>query len=60
MSFDNMAYNNEYKKTNYDRVTILVPKGKKDELKDLAAERRVSVNELIITAIEKYYHIFIK
>ena len=60
MSFDKVGYDNEYQKQNYDRISVFVPKGKRDELKDLAAEKRVSVNELIITAIEEYYHIFIK
>ena len=40
-------YKNNYAKTKYDRITIQVPKGIKDEWKALAADSGLSLNEYI-------------
>ena len=34
--FDQIKYQNEYNKQNYDRVTFMIPKGKKDLIKESA------------------------
>lgn len=51
--FDVIKYQNEFNKRNYDRITIMVPKGKKDELKGFCKERGCSMNEFIISAIKE-------
>ena len=47
------AYNNQYKKDHYDRITIMRTKGDKDKLDALAKDRGVSRNELINWCIDK-------
>ena len=48
---------NEYNKSNYFVVTLRIPKEKEAMLKELADLEDVSVNKLIIRAIEKTYGI---
>lgn len=57
MSFDKTKYQNEYQKETYDRVSVFVPKGKRNELKRFASQKGLSVNRLIVEAIESYYGI---
>lgn len=57
MAFDKNRYNNEYKKMNYTRTKIMFPKGKKALLKQRADELGISVNQLIIRALETQYHL---
>ena len=57
MAFDKTAYDNEYTRTNYDRVILSVPKGRKADLKKEADMRGISVNRLIVEAVENYYKI---
>lgn len=40
-------YKNNYAKTKYDRITLQVPKGTKEEWKALAADSGLSLNEYI-------------
>lgn len=40
-------YKNNYAKANYDRITLQVPKGTKEEWKALAADNGLSLNEYI-------------
>lgn len=56
MAFDKNKYSNQFKK-NYDNVRILIPKGKKQFLKERADELGISVSKLIVRAIESTYHI---
>lgn len=49
--FNQIAYQNEYNKMNYDRIEIKVPKGKKAVIKEAAREAGQSVNEFINQAI---------
>lgn len=42
-----------YNKKAYDRIDIVVPKGKREIIKAFAASRGVSVNKLINDAIDK-------
>lgn len=57
MSFDKTKYQNEYVRETYDRVTVLVPKGKRDDIKRLAKSKGISANQLIVEALESYYGI---
>ena len=45
--FNQIAYQNEYNKMNYDRIEIKVPKGKKAVIKEAAKAAGQSVNEFI-------------
>lgn len=49
--FDQIKYNNEYNRLNYDRISLMAPKGRKDEIKAAAKAAGVSVNEFILTAV---------
>ncbi len=54
MAFDKNSYDNDYKRQNYDRVTVLLPKGRKRELKAYADARGESVGAVIIEALESH------
>lgn len=57
-NFDAIAHYNQYKREHYDRLSLLIPKGGKQQLQELAKNKDgISVNKLIIEAIEKYYKI---
>lgn len=51
--FDQIAYQNEYNKKNYDRIEIQVPKGRKAIIKEAAREAGQSVNEFIIQSVNE-------
>lgn len=51
--FNQIAYQNEYNKMNYDRIEIKVPKGKKAVIKEAAKAAGQSVNEFINQAIDE-------
>ena len=55
--FDKKAYDMQYIKNSCDVINILLPKGKKAELKELAQKNGKSLSKLIIEAIEKQYSI---
>lgn len=44
---------NKYMKTNYDRINLTMPKGRKDEIKAHASARGESVNAFINRAIDE-------
>ena len=44
---------NKYKKTNYDRLELVVPKGQKDAIKAHAEARGESVNGFVSRAISE-------
>ena len=48
--FNQIAYQNEFNKRNYDRIEIKVPKGKKAVIQAAAGQ---SVSEFISQAIDK-------
>jgi hypothetical protein len=52
--FNKQKYDTDIKKKLYDITTIQLPKGKLQELKEYAAARDLSVNKLIIRALEEY------
>lgn len=57
MAFDQTAYKNEFNRQKYDRVIITLPKGRKDEIKEIAKRDGISMNEAILFALEKTYGI---
>ncbi len=55
MAFDQGKYANEYTKANYDRLTILVPKGKGELVKAAAKANGLTTTQLVISALENSY-----
>lgn len=51
--FDQIEYQNEYNREKYDRISLMVPKGKRDIIKARAKANGQSVNEFINIAIEE-------
>lgn len=51
--FNQIAYQNEFNKRNYDRIEIKVPKGGKAVIKAAATAAGQSVNEFIAKAIDE-------
>lgn len=51
--FNKVAYNNKFNKNNYDRVGVLMPKGKKEVVKNYAKKKGESVNAFINRAIDE-------
>lgn len=51
--FDQVKYQNEYKKKTYDRMELLVPKGEKAVIKEKAAAMGQSVNEFVYLAVKQ-------
>lgn len=60
MAFNKSAYDNEWKKNNLDRIVLKVPKGKKDYLSQLAAERGCSLTAYFIDAVETTYGVKVR
>lgn len=50
------SYKNDFNKLNYDRISLMVPKGKKEEIKKYANAQNLSTNEFIWSAITKVMH----
>lgn len=55
MAFDKVAYDNDFKRQNYDEIRALVPKGKREEIKKFAKEKGVSISRLVVEALEVHY-----
>lgn len=51
--FNQIKYQNEYNKSNYDRVGIVMPKGRKDVIKKKAMAAGQSMSEYVNQAIEE-------
>lgn len=49
---NNSAYINTYKKQHYDRITVLLPKGKKKDLQEYARANGTTVSKLIVQLLE--------
>ncbi|MDO5398721.1 MAG: hypothetical protein Q4G33_12415 [bacterium] len=45
--FDKVAYDNDYIREKYDRLTLTIPKGKKALLKEYCQKRNISINKCI-------------
>lgn len=50
---DRTSYKNQHIKDHYDRINLVIPKGKKDIIRQIAEEMEMSVNEYICTLIFK-------
>jgi len=50
--FNETQYKRDFNAANYDRIDLSLPKGKKQVLKNIAAENHESVNNLINRAID--------
>ena len=50
---DRTTYKNQHIKENYDRINLIVPKGQKENIRRIAEEMGMSVNEYICTLIFK-------
>jgi predicted DNA binding CopG/RHH family protein len=50
--FNQIEYQNRYMKEKYDRIGLMVPKGRKEKIKEQAASRGMSVNQYINRLIE--------
>lgn len=57
MAFDQIQYKNAYNRDNYDRVTILFPKGKGKVIKDFAKSKGKSTTQVVIEALEEFYRL---
>lgn len=53
----NTQYKNEYNKNNYCRLTIVIPKEKKDVIEKLKETEHKSTNQIFINAVEKQYNV---
>ena len=51
--FDQVKYQNEYNRQKYDRITIMVPKGKKEEITQAAKAQGLSRNEFLVRIVEE-------
>lgn len=50
--FDQIKYQNTYNSQKYDRVTVMLPKGMKEELRARAQALGLSLNQYVIKAID--------
>lgn len=55
--FDPTKYKNDFAKTNYEQIILRVFKGKKALLQKVAEEQNMSINQMIINALEIVYRI---
>ena len=51
--FDQFKYQNAYIKKNYDRIEMVVPKGEKAVIKEMARARGQSLNEFLYLAVKE-------
>ena len=49
-----VKYRNEYSRTNYDRFSVMFPKGKKAEYMQLAADQGQSLNSIINQLLKEW------
>lgn len=57
MAFDKSAYDNDFKKQHYDVIRALLPKGKGATVKAIAAERGLTVSQVVVRALEDTYKV---
>lgn len=58
--FNPTEYKNNFNKTNYYEFKLRIPKESKEILERLSLENNISINKLVIDAIEKTYNVIIK
>ncbi len=54
MAFDKNRYDNDFKRQNYDRVLVLLPRGTKQVLKTYAESQGKSMTQVIVEALEDH------
>ena len=50
--FDQVKYKNQFTREKYDRISLCIPKGQKELIKEKAAANGESINEYIQKAIK--------
>ena len=50
---DAIAYVNQYQKEKYDRITVMAPKGTKDQIKKAADLKGVKLSAFVLDCVEK-------
>ena len=48
-----LTYIAQYQKDNYDRITVMSPKGTKEELKKAAALKNMNLSEFVLDCVNK-------
>lgn len=48
-----LSYIAQYQKDNYDRITVMSPKGTKEELKAIAKIKNMTLSEFILHCVNK-------
>lgn len=48
-----LTYIAQYQKDNYDRITVMSPKGTKEELKTVAKIKNMTLSEFILDCVNK-------
>lgn len=48
-----LSYIAQYQKDNYDRITVMAPKGTKEEIKRAAELKRTNVSAFVLDCIQK-------
>ena len=48
-----LSYIAQYQKDNYDRITVMAPKGTKDQIKSAADLKSVSVSAFVLECVQK-------
>ncbi len=51
---NSVALKNDYNRERYDRLNLMVPKGKREVLKNRAKSMGMSLNRYIMTAVEHF------
>lgn len=51
--FNQIAYQNNYKREKYDKIEVIVPKGEKDKIKQAAKEAELSLSAYIYQAVQE-------
>ena len=54
IKFNQNTYINAYSKEHYDRVTILLPKGDKEKLKEVAKSNNMTVTQYLLMTKDFY------
>lgn len=55
--YDKQKYNSEYTKNNYDKIMVLLPKGRKAEIKRLATQKGITMTQVFVRAVEECYNV---
>lgn len=51
--FNQIEYQNNYKREKYDKIEVIVPKGEKERIKTAAKEAGLSVSAFIYKAVQE-------